>query len=79
MPKTNIGKKKRDTLKELILGRKDALGLSDKDLAPKVGMHRTTLASKLASSSDCLTIGELKQICRALDIPIDEVRAAISM
>lgn len=79
MPKTNIGKKRRDNLKELIIGRKEALGLSNIDLALKVGMSRVTLASKLASPSDCLTIGELKQLCRALDIPIEEARAAIKM
>lgn len=79
MPRTNIGKQHRDTLKELLQGRRAALGLDYIDIAPKVGMHRVTLSNKLNSSSDCLTIGELKQLCRVLDIPIEEARAAIKM
>ena len=79
MPKTRWSKPKRDTLLELVLGRKSAMHLSEESLAEKLGLSRTTLRKRLNEGSDSWSLGELKSFCRVLDISADEMRGAIRM
>lgn len=78
MPKTRFDKTERDPLKELILGRKAALRISEANLAAKTKMSTGRLRSLLSGSSDELKVKDIKALSVALDIPIDEMRGLIA-
>lgn len=77
MPRTRFDKVARDPLKELVLGRKAALQLSEVNLAAKMGISTGRYRSMMGGTSDAWKIGEVKALPRALDIPIDELRALV--
>ena len=77
MPRTRFDKVARDPLKELVLGRKAALQLSEVNLAAKMGIITGRYRSMMGGTSDAWKIGEVKALSRALDIPIDELRALV--
>lgn len=77
MPRTRFDKIDRDPLKELVLGRKSALQLSEVKLATKMGISVGRYRSMMGGTSDAWKIGEVKALSRALDIPIDELRALV--
>ena len=79
MPKTRFDNPKRDAPLELVLGRKASLGFSEKHLAEKMHISRSTFRARLNDGSDNWTISELKRFCRVLDIPIEEMRQALRM
>lgn len=79
MPKVNIGKPKRDKLMELVLGRKAAMKISEEDMAIALGCSRSTLRKRFAAGSDSWTVADIKVFSRVLDVPIEEMRAAIRM
>lgn len=79
MPRTRFDKAARDPLKELVLGRKTALRLSEVKLAAKMGISVGRLRTMLASSSGAWKIQEVKALARSLDIPIEEMRQAIRL
>lgn len=82
MPKTNIGRNIADEkIIALIWGAKSVCNLTDEQLCAKVSrgtfrLSRQTLANRKKSPED-FTLGELRRLGRALDIPIEELRAAI--
>ena len=77
MPRTRFDKVQRDPLKELVLGRKSTLHLSEAKLAAKMGISVGRYHSMMGGTSDAWKIGEVKALSRALDIPIDELRALV--
>lgn len=77
MPKTRLGRKPRDPIKELVFGRKMAIGMTNADLAAKTHMSRKQIEYVFKKPSCDWTIATALKLTAALDIPIDELRAAI--
>ena len=77
MPRTRFDKVARDPLKELALGRKAALRLSEVNLAAKMGISTGRLRTMFFGSSEQWKIGEVKALSRALDVPISDMRDLI--
>lgn len=77
MPKTRFDKKPRDPFKELILGRKAALNLTNTQIGDKVHLSRTQIETLFKKPSAEWKIGTAMSVAAALDIPIEESRAAI--
>lgn len=77
MPRTRFGKIDRDPLKELVLGRKSTLQLSEVKLAAKMGISVGRYRSMMGGTSDAWKIGEVKALSRALDVPISDMRDLI--
>ena len=77
MPRTRFDKVARDPLKELVLGRKAALQLSEVNLAAKMGISTGRYRSMMGGTSDAWKIGEVKALSRALDVPISDMRDLI--
>lgn len=78
MPRTRFDKIERDPLKEIVLGRKITLGLSEAKLAEKMGVSVGRYRTMMQGTSDAWKIGEVKALSRALDLPIDELRGLIA-
>ena len=57
-----------------LLGRMKELGISQEQLAAEIGVHESTLNTKLNNKFNFKT-NEMDAICRALDIPNDEIGA----
>ena len=62
MPRTRFGKIDRDPLKELVLGRKSTLQLSEVKLAAKMGISVGRYRSMMGGTSDAWKIGEVKAL-----------------
>lgn len=77
MPRTRFGKIDRDPLKELVLGRKGALQLSEVKLATKMGISVGRLRTMFSGSSEKWKISEVKALSKALDVPISDMRDLI--
>ncbi len=78
MPKTRFDKTARDPLKELVLGRKSTLQLSEVNLAVKMGISAGRLRTMFSGPSDAWKIREVKMLSKALDVPIAEMRDLIA-
>lgn len=78
MPKTRFDKKPRDPLKELVLGRKATLGMTNTELAERMSMTRSQLDTMFRKPSDQWRIAAALSMASALDIPIAETRDVIS-
>ena len=84
MPRTKIGDKygkpkvpPPNYLSELLKRYKKAQGLSDEDLAAKLGACRKTVNVRLNQKPEAWNIGELESYCEVLKIPfIDALTAA---
>lgn len=77
MPKTRFDRTPQDPLKELVLGRKFALKLTNTKLADKMHMTPMQVRYMLAKPSSDWRIGDAVALTAALDIPIAEMREAI--
>lgn len=78
MPKTRFDRQlRRDALKELICGRYTAQGLTLKDFAAKAKIPYEKLRCIMRKTSADWKICDALTLAKALDIPIDEVRACI--
>lgn len=82
MPRTNLGRNIADEkIVALIWGAAAANNLNDTQLCEKVSntsfrMTRPTLYNRKKKPED-FTVGELRRLGRALNIPIEDLRAAI--
>ena len=79
MPRIKLGAPKRDYVMALILERKRALDLTDADIGAYLGVSRQTASRMMSKSSDLWSLGDLKTLCRALGVPIEELRDAIKL
>lgn len=68
----------KDTIKALILERKNAMRLSDEELSKRLGICRQTCSRLMSTKyTDDWSLGEIKKICRSLNIPIEELKDAV--
>lgn len=78
MPKTRFDKTARDPLKEVILGRKQNMRMSEAHLAEKMGVSLGRYRTMMSGHSEAWRISEVRALSRALDIPISEIRDLIA-
>lgn len=78
MPKTRFDKTARDPLKEMVLGRKRTMRLSEAALAEKTGVSLGRYRTMMSGPSDAWRISEAVALTRALEIPIAEMRELIA-
>lgn len=57
-----------------LLGRIRSKGMTQCDIAQKIGISSTTFNKKLRGHTD-FTQSEISKLCRALDIPDSEIHA----
>lgn len=62
----------------LLYGAMEREGLQKRDVASALGMTTATLLRRKKSPLD-FTLGELQKACRKLHIPIEDLRAAITL
>ena len=62
----------------LLYGAMETEGVQKRDVAAALGMTTATLLRRKKSPLD-FTLGELQKACRALHIPIDDLRSAITL
>nr|DAG69024.1 MAG TPA: helix-turn-helix domain protein [Caudoviricetes sp.] len=78
MPRVNLGRDKcREDLVALIWGKCAVLGINNGDLAEKLGVCRQTVSNYKKNPKKYLTVEDVLKICRFLNIPLEELRAAI--
>ena len=77
MQKTRFDRTPQDPLKELILGRKLVLKMTNTKLGDKLHMTPMQVRYMLAKPSEEWRIGDAVALAAALDIPIAEMREAI--
>ena len=79
MPRTRFDKAvARDPLKEIVLGRKKAMQLTELQLAEKTHMSRGRLRGLLSKPSTEWMIGDALAFSKTLNIPISEMRELIA-
>lgn len=76
MPAEKTPRGKYDKLLTLIRGRMTIDGVSKETLAASIGKSRNTLTARLNDPAE-FTLGELDAICLALDIPAEDMKAAL--
>lgn len=77
MPRTNLGRNiANEKIVALIWGAAAVNGLNNEQLSARVKLSPATLHRRRTSPED-FTLGELRRIGRALNIPVEELRAAI--
>lgn len=62
----------------LLYGAMETEGLQKRDVASALGMTTATLLRRKKSPLD-FTLGELQKACRKLHIPIEDLRATITL
>ena len=62
----------------LLYGAMETEGVQKRDVAAALGMTTATLLRRRKSPLD-FTLGELQKACRKLHIPIEDLRAAITL
>lgn len=62
----------------LLYGAMETEGLQKRDVASALGMTTATLLRRKKAPLD-FTLGELQKACRKLHIPIEDLRAAITL
>lgn len=77
MPRVKLNEKPRDRVKELILGEKNRLEYDNEQMARLMGVSKSTYERRMSQTSDEWQMKELKKLCKALYIPVDELREAI--
>lgn len=79
MPKVSycVPKKKRDPVKGLILEYKNLNGLSESQLAACWGVSRATCSTRLNKQHSDLWLAAAKELCKKLNVPIEEFREAV--
>ena len=77
MPKVKLNRRQADPIKALILERKNAYRLSDAEMAERMGVSRATYQTRInKQETKEWPLGQITKLCRALDVPIEELRAA---
>lgn len=77
MPKVKLNRPPADLIKALILERKNAYRLSDEEMAEKMGVSRGTYQRRIHRQSTAdWPLGQITKLCRALDVPIEQLRDA---
>lgn len=77
MPKVKMCRPETDKIKALILERQNAYGYNQEKMAELSGYSRTTYIKMMKAPTKTWKLQDILNLCRALDIPKDEVRAAI--
>ena len=78
VPRLRASEPPKDPIKALILERKHALHLSDEELSKRLGICRQTCSRLMnAKHTDDWSLGEIKKICRSLNIPVEELKDAV--
>lgn len=67
-----------DKIVTLLYGALEREGVQKQELAEALGMKTRTLSRRRKSPLD-FTLGELQKACRKLHIPIEDLRAAITL
>lgn len=76
MPRTNLGRNvANEKIVALIWGAAAVNGLTNEQLSQKAKLSATTLHRRRVKPED-FTLGELRRIGRALNIPVEDFRAA---
>ena len=80
MPKVKLGRPNLENsrINRLVWGYMASSGMGQTETARKAKMSPGTLA-KRREDPDGWTLGELKRVARAVGIPIEELRGAITM
>ena len=68
---------KRDPLKGLILEYKALQKLSDRQLAEAMKVSRVTYSKRMNAMHTDQWLSDAKSLCKNLNVPIDEFRAAM--
>lgn len=77
MPRVNLGRNiANEKLVALIWGQAAVLGLSTPQLGEKARISRSKIY-ELKKTPEDMSLGELRRIGRALNIPIEDLREAI--
>lgn len=77
MPKVKLCRAQTDPIKGLILERKHAWLWDDEKMAEKMGVSRATYQKRINHQhTNDWPHGQILRICKALDIPIQELRDA---
>lgn len=76
MPKARERYNPYEKLQVLLMGKMQLLGMDQATLAAKVGCCDKTVGTRL-KNPERFTLDELSRFRRALNIPIDELRAVI--
>lgn len=80
MPKSRFDKYAQppgDPLKALVLGRKGERKMSSQELADKTNMSKTRYNDLMKKGSSWWRVSDIQAFSRALDIPMDELRACV--
>lgn len=78
VPYLNTKNPTEDKIVTLLYGAMETEGLQKRDVASALGMTTATLLRRKKSPLD-FTLGELQKACRKLHIPIEDLRAAITL
>lgn len=72
-----VPKKKRDPIKGLILEYKSLYGLTEEELAKKWNVSRATCSDRLKNKHSDDWLSAAKDLCKKLNIPIEDFREAV--
>ena len=78
VPYLNTKNPTEDKIVTLLYGALEREGVQKQELAEALGMNPHTLLCRRKSPLD-FTLGELQKACRKLHIPIEDLRAAITL
>lgn len=77
MSKTKLGRPPVDKAMALILERKRAYGKTNEELGKYINVSESKMQRMLKAGTQKWTVGDLFKMARALDIPKEEMRAAL--
>ena len=78
MPKIKRRSDRFDRMRVLLMGQRELLGMGYEELGQKVGSATGTAYNRVRHPEN-MTIDELRRYGHALEIPADDLRAAIPM
>ena len=77
MPKSKLNRPKADKALALILERKRAYEKTNEELGKYIDVSESKMQRMLKAGTQTWTVGDLFKLARALDIPKEEMRAAL--
>ena len=77
MPKSKLNRPKVDKALALILERKRAYSKTNVELGKYINVSESKMQRMLKAGTQTWTVGDLFKLARALDIPKEEMRAAL--
>ena len=77
MPKSKLNRPKADKALALILERKRAYGKTNEELGKYINVSESKMQRMLKAGTQTWTVVDLFKLARALDIPKEEMRAAL--